>query len=285
LDKFEYYVTIEANQVIFDGSITKIKNKREALSAEIEAVQAKVNLTNLKDLLNKWVYLYQINIKINEQLKEQITQFMEAIFEKRTSIGGGMWAGGMMFNNIVIQSDAKAILDEFGVRTTPFKEGYFTTDAIESTSALAYHAVHAGAKIFNLMSVEDLYIYQDRVSGFVINWSTTSMSQILVDPLTIRAKYSVDATGHDAQIVAKLIKKNNYKLNTPSGQILGEKGMWADIAERDVVANTKEVYPGLYVAGMACAAVFGTPRMGPIFGGMLLSGKKLAEELINRLNK
>lgn len=206
-----------------------------------------------------------------------------AIFEKRTSIGGGMWAGGMMFNQIVIQSAAKSILEEFGVRTAVYKEGYYTTDAIETTSALAYHAVHAGAKIFNLMSVEDLYIYQDRVSGFVINWSTTNMNQLLIDPLTIRAKFSVDATGHDAQIVAKLIKKNNYKLNTPSGQIVGEKGMWAEIAEREVVANTKEVYPGLYVAGMACAAVFGTPRMGPIFGGMLLSGKKLAEELIIRL--
>lgn len=206
-----------------------------------------------------------------------------AIYERRTSIGGGMWAGGMMFNQIVIQSDAKSILEEFGIRAVPYQEGYYTIDAIESTSALAYHAVHAGAKIFNLMAVEDLFIHRDRVSGFVINWSTTSMNQLLIDPLTIRAKYSVDATGHDAQIVAKLVKKNNFKLNTPSGQIVGERGMWADLAERDVVANTSEVYPGLYVAGMACAAVFGTPRMGPIFGGMLMSGKKLAEELLYRL--
>ena len=29
----------------------------------------------------------------------------------------------------------------------------------------------------------------------------------------------------------------------------------------------------------------GTPRMGPIFGGMLMSGKKVAEEIIAKLKK
>ncbi len=48
-------------------------------------------------------------------------------------------------------------------------------------------------------------------------------------------------------------------------------------AETKVVKNTKEIYPGLVTCGMASASVFGTPRMGPIFGGMLLSGKKAAE--------
>ena len=53
--------------------------------------------------------------------------------------------------------------------------------------------------------------------------------------------------------------------------------MWADKGEKEIVENTKEVYPGLIVAGMAVNAVFGAPRMGPIFGGMLLSGKRAAE--------
>jgi ribulose 1,5-bisphosphate synthetase/thiazole synthase len=53
--------------------------------------------------------------------------------------------------------------------------------------------------------------------------------------------------------------------------------MWAEIGEREILENTKEVYPGLIVTGMAASAVFGSPRMGPIFGGMLLSGKKAAQ--------
>jgi thiamine thiazole synthase len=59
--------------------------------------------------------------------------------------------------------------------------------------------------------------------------------------------------------------------------------MWAELAERSVVVNTSEVYPGLWVTGMAANAVFGAPRMGPIFGGMFLSGQKVAEEIIRKL--
>ena len=64
---------------------------------------------------------------------------------------------------------------------------------------------------------------------------------------------------------------------------MGEKSMWADKAESQVMDNASEVYPGLYVTGMAANAVHGSPRMGPIFGGMLLSGEKVADMFIEKL--
>lgn len=204
-----------------------------------------------------------------------------AIFERRLSIGGGMWAGGMMFNHIVIQEDAKAVLDDIGIKVSQYKDNYYTADAVHAATGLAFKATEAGAKIFNCISVEDVYYKNERVSGFVINWSTTKMTGLLVDPLTIKAKACVDGTGHDASVVNQLITKNDVKLNTETGGIMGEQGMWANVAEPLIVDNTKEIYPGLWVTGMACAATFGGPRMGPIFGGMLLSGKKIAEFLEN----
>jgi len=39
----------------------------------------------------------------------------------------------------------------------------------------------------------------------------------------------------------------------------------------------------LSVCGMCANAVFGGPRMGPIFGGMLLSGRKVAQELTKKV--
>ena len=52
--------------------------------------------------------------------------------------------------------------------------------------------------------------------------------------------------------------------------------MWAEVGEKQTVEYTSEVYPGLWVAGMTATSTLGTYRMGPVFGGMLLSGNKVA---------
>ena len=38
-----------------------------------------------------------------------------AIFESKLSPGGGMWGGGMMFNEIVVQDDAIPVVEEMGI--------------------------------------------------------------------------------------------------------------------------------------------------------------------------
>jgi len=100
--------------------------------------------------------------------------------------------------------------------------------------------------------------------------------------LTILARFTVDATGHPIEVVKVLERKMNVQLNTPSGRIEGEKSMWANVAETTTLENTQEVFPGLFVAGMSANAAFGSYRMGPIFGGMLLSGRKTAELITSR---
>ena len=207
-----------------------------------------------------------------------------AIFEKRLSAGGGIWGGGMMFNKIVVQEEGKGILDEFGVTTVEYQRGYYVANAVELASTLCSLAVKAGAKIFNLISVEDVVIREaDRVSGLVLNWSSVPLANLHVDPLAMRSKLVIDATGHDCEVCRLVTEKMGGRLRTATGNIIGEKSMWAEVAEREVIENTREVYPGLIVAGMAAAAVFGSPRMGPIFGGMLLSGRKAAKLAVELL--
>lgn len=200
------------------------------------------------------------------------------IFERQLRVGGGMPGGGMMFNRIVVQEEGKELLDEFNVGTRVYRKGYYIADSLETTSTLCTAAIQAGAKIFNLISIEDVMIREDdRIAGLVLNWSATSMAGLHVDPLTMRSRMVIDTTGHACEICRIVVNKIGDRLRTSTGKIIGEKPMWAEIGEGKIRENTREVYPGLIVAGMAANAVFGAPRMGPIFGGMLLSGKRAAE--------
>ena len=203
-----------------------------------------------------------------------------AIFERKLSAGGGMWGGGMMFNEIVVQEEGKEILDLFDIATQEYEPGYYTADSIEAASTICSFATKAGARIFNCMSVEDVMIREGRVIGLVITWSPVQMTGLHVDPLTVTAKNIVDATGHDTEVLSVIARKADIKLYTETGKILGERSMWADKAERLTLENTKRICPGVYVAGMSANAAFGGPRMGPIFGGMLLSGKRVAELIL-----
>lgn len=206
-----------------------------------------------------------------------------AVFERKLSIGGGMWGGGMMFNELVVGEEGKRILEEIEVGYKNFQKGYYTADAVECISTLCSKAVKAGVKVFNLISVEDVMLEDEKVCGLVLNWSAVELANLHVDPLTIRAKHLVEATGHPAELVKIIVKKIGPKLFTTTGDIVGEKPMWADRGEKEVVKNSKEAFPNVYVVGMAANAVFGSHRMGPIFGGMLLSGEKVAKEIIKKL--
>ncbi len=207
------------------------------------------------------------------------------LFERKLSVGGGMWGGGIMFNQIVVQKEGNKVLEEFGVRTVEVEPGYYAADSVETVTTLASTACKAGARIMNLFSVEDVLTRDEEVDGLVINWSAVEIAGLHVDPVSISAKFIVDATGHAAEIARIIERKVGPKLLTPTGRVIGERSMWADVAEMLTLENTKEIYPHVFVAGMACNAVFGGPRMGPIFGGMLLSGRKVAELIGNRLQR
>ena len=206
-----------------------------------------------------------------------------ALFDRKLSPGGGMWGGAMMFNQVVIQKEAMDIIKDFDINSTPFDDNLFTIDSVESTSSLLYHAVHAGATIFNCYSVEDVVFKNNVVSGIVVNWTPVLLEKLHVDPLNIMAKCVIDGTGHDSEICKTVARKNGIKLDTETGDVIGERSLDVIAGEEEVVNGTKEIYPGLYVCGMAASAVSGTPRMGPIFGGMLMSGKKVAEMIIKRI--
>lgn len=201
------------------------------------------------------------------------------IIEANNYLGGGFWIGGYFMNILTFRSPAEKILEELSIPCRQVESGLFTASGPHACSKLIASACDSGVKFLNLTKFDDLVLKENRIGGVVVNWTPVSAlpRQITcVDPVAIEAKLVIDATGHDAAVAVALERRGLLKLK-------GFGPMDVQASEDLVVEYTKEIYPGLIVCGMSVATVFGLPRMGPTFAGMLVSGKKaasLAKELL-----
>lgn len=196
------------------------------------------------------------------------------VIEANNYLGGGFWIGGFLMNTLTFRAPAQEILQEIGIPYKEVEPGLFTASGPYACSKLIYSACEAGAKFLNMTKFDDVVLREEnRVGGVVINWTPVSAlpRQITcVDPIAIETKVVIDASGHDAVVAKALARRELLKIK-------GFSGMYVEKSEDLVVDYTQEVYPGLVSCGMSVAEVYGLPRMGPTFGGMLLSGKKAAE--------
>jgi cysteine-dependent adenosine diphosphate thiazole synthase len=138
----------------------------------------------------------------------------------------------------------------------------------------------------------------------VTNWTLVAQNhdtQSCMDPNTITAPVIVSATGHDGPMGAFCAKRLvTAGLHERLG---GMRGLDMKEAEESIVLGTREVVPGLVMAGvyfpfvprthmligwgwlgMELSEYDGVNRMGPTFGGMMVSGIKAAQEAIRILD-
>jgi len=201
------------------------------------------------------------------------------VIESNNYIGGGFWIGGYFMNTLTFRAPANNILDELRIPYKEIGKGLFVSDGPAACSKLISAACDSGAKILNLTKFDDVVYRNNRVEGAVINWSPVSAlpRQIsCVDPIALESRVVIDATGHDAWVARSLEKRGLLKIQTYGP-------MDVNVSEDLVVEKTGEIHPGLYAIGMAVSTVFGIPRMGPTFAGMLFSGKKVAQTIITAL--
>lgn len=229
------------------------------------------------------------------------------VLERNNYLGGGFWLGGFLMNKLTARAPAQEVWDEQGVAYEEWREGsgLFVADAPAACSAAIYHAAKAGAVFQNMTEFQDLVIREGgAVRGAVINWSpVTALPREItcVDPIAIESKIVVDATGHQAEPLTKLHERGYVQVpgltragirtfedaqsfNKYAGHDSpGHDSMWVEKSEDAIVEMTGKVHDGLYVCGMSVSTAFGLPRMGPTFGGMLLSGRRVAELILEEL--
>lgn len=202
------------------------------------------------------------------------------IVERNNYLGGGMWIGGYLMNKATMRAPADKILKALNIPHRTYCEGLFVADTACFASRLIHAACEAGVTFLSMTIVEDLIVKNQAVKGLVINSTPVTMLPKMItclDPILLESKLVIDASGHDAVAVKLLAKR----------RLIEFKGMGAlavEASEDAIVEHTRQVYPGLFVAGMSVSETFGLPRMGPTFGAMLLSGEKIANCVDEYLN-
>jgi len=202
------------------------------------------------------------------------------IIERNNYLGGGFWIGGYLMNKVTVRAPAQEVLEELGIPYEESTKYLYVADGPHACSKLIAAACDAGVKFANMTVFEDVVLREKNVvAGVVINWTPIQAlpRQITcVDPVALETRVVLDATGHEACVVKKLEQRGLIKTK-------GEGAMWVERSEDMVVEYTSEVHPGLVVCGMATSTTFGLPRMGPTFGGMLISGKRAAQLILEKL--
>ncbi|KAG2444023.1 hypothetical protein HYH02_009222 [Chlamydomonas schloesseri] len=220
-----------------------------------------------------------------------------ALLEQSVAPGGGAWLGGQLFSAMVVRKPAHEMLDALAV---PYEdEGHYVVvrHAALLTSTLMSHVLkNPNVKLFNATAVEDLIVKPDaalgpngrRVAGVVTNWSLVAQAhgtQSCMDPNVIEAGVVVSACGHDGPFGATGVKRLAKLGMVPGGEVPGMGALDMEAAEGSIVNNTREVVPGMVLTGMELAEVDGSPRMGPTFGAMIVSGMRAAHMAVAALER
>lgn len=202
------------------------------------------------------------------------------IVERNNYLGGGFWIGGYLMNKVTLRAPAHEALEELGIPFEEAQTGLYVADGPHACSKLIAAACDAGVKFANMTIFEDVVIREgNRIAGAVINWTPiASLPREItcVDPVALEANVIVDATGHDACVVSRLEERG-------LAETVGYGAMWVERSEDLILEHTGELIPGLVITGMSVSTAYGLPRMGPTFGAMLLSGKRAAEVILEKM--
>ncbi|KAI9017803.1 Thi4 family-domain-containing protein [Gaertneriomyces semiglobifer] len=209
-----------------------------------------------------------------------------ALIEASVAPGGGAWVGGQLMTPMVVRKPAHLMLSELGVEFDETENYVVLKHAgLFTATILAKVLAAPNVTLFNATSVEDLLIRSGRVSGVVTNWALVTKAhgtQSCMDPQVLESKIVISSCGHDGPFGATGVRR---LAELGMCELKGMRALDMNAAEDEIVKNTGEIVPGMIVTGMEVAEAYGTARMGPTFGGMLMSGRKAALVAVESLKK
>ncbi|VAH82921.1 unnamed protein product [Triticum turgidum subsp. durum] len=218
-----------------------------------------------------------------------------AIIQRSVSPGGSGWLGSQLFSAMVVRKPAHLFLDELNIEYDE-QEDYVVIKhaALFTSTVLSRLLARPNVKLFNGVVVEDLVVKEHRVTGVVTNWAlvwmnqdTHSQTQSHMDANVMEAKIVVSSCGHEGLFSAngKGVKRLEDIGMIKTVPRTGMEALDTNVSEDAIVGLTREVVPGMIVAGIEVAEIDGPQRMCPTFGATIISGQKAAHLALKALGR
>ncbi|MET1160853.1 MAG: sulfide-dependent adenosine diphosphate thiazole synthase [Thermoprotei archaeon] len=205
------------------------------------------------------------------------------VVDRSLRIPGAGEGGTLIFPVALIEEGSAAeIARNAGITLYSGLKGIYVVDPVEAVLKIGSKAVEAGASIWLGVDVEDL-ITRGRgeeleIKGVLIGL-TRGYKGLRVNPIYVMSKATVDATGYECRVIKTLLREHpEIKL-----RILGASSGNVWEAAREIVERTGMVLPGLYVTGLSVAELYNTSRTGPLIGALLVSGRKVAIQIMEEV--
>lgn len=160
MDKDQYKIALEVNQIIYDASLTSVLTKKDMLTTEIEEVQAKLNLTMQKDILNKWVYFYLINHKTKIQLLEQKKILEFKLKDIENLISGGILSSADLDNLKIEIIKIDQQIDAINIACNSIKKNIELLTGIRVSNEIIYE--EDSLSTYNQINRDELKLFELR---------------------------------------------------------------------------------------------------------------------------
>ncbi len=214
------------------------------------------------------------------------------LVERNMFYGGFMWYSSFMGSVATLSGELSKLLDDLGI--SYFRDGdlvYVSTPIL--LGRLIAGAAESGCSMVNFAVVEDLLVDSQRISGVKGRFIDPSESYKKINnisyidniDLVVRARYTILTTGgeHINRFEKSLSSKDLYndirRFNIASRNDISNESL-----RELIINNTREIHPGLIVAGAAVAKMVGLSNISRVgYGIPMVSAMKAVEIVVDRL--